>query len=58
VEAAQEAIFDEIRTYGRPTTGYFAGQDVLFLGSAHECRAHHGEVRARIDLVGFDGCLR
>jgi deazaflavin-dependent oxidoreductase (nitroreductase family) len=30
-EAAQEAIFDEIRTYGRPTTGYFAGQDVLLL---------------------------
>ena len=30
-EAAQEAIFDEIRTYGRPKTGYFAGQDVLLL---------------------------
>jgi deazaflavin-dependent oxidoreductase (nitroreductase family) len=29
--AAQEAIFDEIRTYGRPKTGYFAGQDVLLL---------------------------
>ena len=31
--AAQEAIFDEIRTYGRPTTGFFAGGDVLLLGT-------------------------
>ena len=29
--AAQEAIFDEIRTYGRPKTGIFAGGDVLLL---------------------------
>jgi deazaflavin-dependent oxidoreductase (nitroreductase family) len=30
-EAAQERIFDEIRTHGRPQTGYFAGADVLLL---------------------------
>jgi deazaflavin-dependent oxidoreductase (nitroreductase family) len=29
--AAQEAVFDEIRTYGKPTTGIFAGNDVLLL---------------------------
>ena len=29
--ASQGAIFDEIRTIGSPTTGYFAGQDVLLL---------------------------
>ena len=29
--AAQEAIFDDIRTNGRPTTGIFAGSDVLLL---------------------------
>src|SRR5258707_13334292 len=31
--AAQEAVFDEIRTYGRPKTGFFAGGDVLLLGT-------------------------
>jgi deazaflavin-dependent oxidoreductase (nitroreductase family) len=31
--AAQEAIFEEIRTYGRPKTGFFAGSDVLLLGT-------------------------
>ena len=31
--AAQEAIYDEIRTYGRPQTGFFAGNDVLLLGT-------------------------
>lgn len=30
-EAAQERIFSEIRTHGRPQTGYFAGADVLLL---------------------------
>jgi deazaflavin-dependent oxidoreductase (nitroreductase family) len=32
-EAAQELVFDEIRTYGRPKTGIFAGSDVLLLGT-------------------------
>ena len=32
-ERAQELIFDEIRTYGRPKTGFFAGNDVLLLGT-------------------------
>src|SRR5258706_6361589 len=31
--AAQEAVFDEFRTYGRPKTGFFAGGDVLLLGT-------------------------
>ena len=51
-EAAQEVIFDEIRTYGRPTTGYFAGQDVLLL---HTKGAKSGEQRVTPVTFTRDG---
>jgi len=40
-EAAQEAIFEEIRTHGRPKTGFFADRDVLLLGTTGAKSGEH-----------------
>lgn len=31
--AAHQAVIDEVRTQGKPQTGYFAGRDILLLGT-------------------------
>jgi deazaflavin-dependent oxidoreductase (nitroreductase family) len=51
-EAAQELVFDEIRTYGRPKTGLFAGADVLLLGTKG---AKSGEHRVSPLTFSTDG---
>jgi deazaflavin-dependent oxidoreductase (nitroreductase family) len=46
--AAQEQIIDEIRTYGRPKTGWFAGKDILLLGTIGAKSGEH-----RVNAVAF-----
>jgi deazaflavin-dependent oxidoreductase (nitroreductase family) len=50
--AAQQAIIDEVRTYGRPKTGWFAGGDVLLLGTKG---AKSGERRVHPLTFSRDG---